>query len=267
MPEEIILQSQGDEGSKDPVGEAQATELESGKGEGSETEEEIAAAAEAAKKKEGEVEAKPPTDAELLALQVSENQELRTLLRDGKRSVDALSERVTLSEAALEKAGLVTEEEKNAAVEQQATFNARQKDLEVLLEMTRLNPKFEDVDAVVSQGNFDATIDLMAAEYAAKNNTSVNESVAAVESWVWSLTNPYRFMYDKIKKMHPSFKVDAQGKIIPAEAPRSIQDVHGGSGSDNLTGWTEAKIDGLAEDKLPSVPKDVYAKYLRNELK
>ena len=271
MPEEIILQSQGDEGSKDPVDEAQATELEGGKGEGLETEEEIAAAAEAAKKKEEEEaaagEAKPPTDAELLALQVSENQELRTLLRDGKRSVDALTERVTLSEAALEKAGLVTEEEKNAAVEQQATFDARQKDLEVLLEMTRLNPKFEDVDAVVSQGNFDATIDLMAAEYAAKNGTSVNEAVAAVEGWVWTLTNPYRFMYDKIKEIHPSFKGEEKGKVAPAKAPGSIQDVHGGTGSGDLTGWTAAKIDGLAEDKLPSVPKDVYAKYLRNELK
>ena len=271
MPEEIVLQSQGDEGSKGPVDEAQATELEGGKGEGSGTEEEIAAAAEATKKKEDEAAAgkiKPPTDAELLALQVSENQELRTLLRDGKRSMDALTERVSSSEGALEKAGLITEEEKKAAVEQQTTFDARQKDLEVILEMTRLNSKYEDVDSVVSQGNFDAAIDVMATEYAAKNGVSVNESVVAVEGWVWSLTNPYRFMYDKIKEIHPSFKGTGKGKEPPpAVAPGSVQGVHGGAGSGDLTGWTAAKIDGLPEDKLSTVPKDVYAKYLRNELK
>ena len=266
MPEEIILQSQEDEGSKDPVDEAQATELEGGKGEGSESEEEKeAAAAEAAKKAEEEGE-KPPTAEELLAQRDSENQELRTLLRDGKRSIDALTERVTSSEGALEKAGLITEEEKKAVVEQQTTFDARQESLEVILEMTRLNSKYEDVDSVVSQGNFDAAIDIMATEYAAKNGVSVNESVVAVEGWVWSLTNPYRFMYDKIKEIHPSFKAKEK-TAPPAAAPGSVQGVHGGAGSGDLTGWTSAKIDGLPEDKLSSVPKDVYAKYLRNELK
>ena len=271
MPEEIVLQPQGDEGSKAPEGEAQVTELEGDKGEGSETEEEKAAAAEAAeaakKKEEDEEAAKAPTDAELLANQISENQELRTLLRDGKRSMDALTERVTSSEAALEKAGLVTEEEKQAVADQQTTFVARQKELDTILEMTRLNSKYEDVDSVVSQGNFDAAIDSMAAEYAAKNGVSVNEAVGAVEGWVWSLTNPYRFMYDKIKEIHPSFKGKEKAGGAPAEAPGSVQGVHGGAGSGDLTGWTAAKIDGLPEDALASVPKDVYAKYLRNELK
>jgi hypothetical protein len=268
MPEEIVLQPQEDEDSKDPASEAQETELEGGKGEGSETDEE-AAAAEAAKKKEEAADKgeKTPTDTELLASQISENQELRTLLRDGKRSLDALTDRVTTSEAALEKAGLVTEEEKKAVADQQATFTTRQRELDTILEMTRLNPKYEDVDSVVSQGNFDAAIDLMATEYATKNGVSVNEAVTAVEGWVWSLTNPYRFMYEKIKEVHPSFKGTGKGKEPPAKAPGSIQDVHGGAGSGDLTGWTSAKIDGLPEDELTSVPKDVYAKYLRNELK
>ena len=275
MPD-LIVQPQGDEGSKGPEGEAQVTELEGDKGEGSEEEKAAAAAeaaevAEAAKKKEEEdaaaAAAKAPTDKELLALQISENQELRTLLRDGKRSVDALTERVTSSEAALEKAGLVTEEEKQAVADQQTTFTARQRELDTILEMTRLNSKYEDVDSVVSQGNFDAAIDSMAAEYATKNGVSVNEAVAAVEGWVWSLTNPYRFMYNKIKEIHPSFKGKEKAGGAPAEAPGSVQGVHGGAGSGDLTGWTAAKIDGLPEDALASVPKDVYAKYLRNELK
>ncbi|MBE9592720.1 MAG: hypothetical protein IMF19_04500 [Proteobacteria bacterium] len=269
MPEEIIVQPQGDEGSKGSVGEAQETELEDDKGEGSEEEKAAAvAAAEAAKKKEEEeAAAKAPTDKELLDAQISENQELRTLLRDGKRSLDALTDRVTTSETALEKAGLVTEEEKKAVADQQSAFTAREGQLETILEMTRLNPKFEDVDTVVSQGNFDAAIDLMATEYATKNGVSVSEAVVAVESWVWSLINPYRFMYEKIKEAHPSFKGKKQGKEAPPEIPGSVQGVHGGAGNVDLTGWTAAKIDGLPEDELASVPKDVYAKYLRNELK
>ena len=266
MPEEIVLQSQGDEGSKDPVDEGQGTDLKGGEGEGSE--EEKAAAAEAAKKAEEEG-AKPSTVEELLAQKESENQELRTLLRDGKRSTDALTERMAASEAALEKAGLVSEEEKKAAADQQIAFSAREKDLEVILEVTRLNSKYEDVDTVVSQGNFDQAIELMANAYAVKNGIPRNDAVEAVEGWVWSLTNPYRFMYDKIKEIHPGFKGKGKdGKQdLPPDAPGSIQDVHGGSGSGDLTGWTAAKIDGLPEDQLRSVPKDVYAKYLRNELK
>jgi hypothetical protein len=267
MPEEIILQPQEDEGSKGPVDEAQVTELKGGKGEGSETEEEIAAAAAEAAKKVEEEGAKPLTAEELLAQRDSENNELRTLLRDGKRTTDALTERMAASEAALEKAGLVSEEEKKAAADQRIAFSAREKDLEVILEVTRLNSKYEDVDTVVSQGNFDQAIESMANEYAVKNGVPRSDAVEAVEGWVWSLTNPYRFMYDKIKEIHPSFTGKGKGKGDPAEAPGSLQGVHGGTGGDDLTGWTSAKIDGLPEDKLSTVPKDVYAKYLRNELK
>jgi hypothetical protein len=76
-------------------------------------------------------------------------------------------------------------------------------------------------------------------------------------------------MYGKIKEVHPSFKgaAEGKGKGAPVVAPGSVQGVHGGTGSADLTGWTAAKIDGLPEDELTSVPKDVYAKYLRNELK
>lgn len=269
MSEAIVLQPQGDEGSEGSAGEGQATDLEGGKGEGSE--EEIAAAAEAAKKAEEDA-AKAPTPEELIALKDSENQELRTLLRDGKRSMEALTERMVASEAALDKAGLVSDEEKKAAADQQASFQAREKELDFILEATRLNAKYEDVDTVVSQGNFDATIELMANDYALKHGASKGEAVEAVEGWVWSLTNPYRFMYDKIKEIHPSYTSAARGKggdkgELPPGSPGSVQGVHGGSGDSDLTGWTAAKIDGLPEDQLRSVPKDVYAKYLRNELK
>jgi len=258
--EEIVLKSQGDEGSKGSVGEGQETDLKGEEGEGADTK-----AGEVKEEEKAEEEAAPTTE-ELLALSKSENLELRTLLRDGKKSVDDLTLRIEASEAALDKAGLITEEEKQAAADQQTEFNVRKRELDNILEATRLSNKYEDVDVVVSQGNFDWIIDAMASDYAMKNNLSKDASVEAVESWVWTLTNPYRFMYEKVKELHPDYKGKKERELPPA-SPGSLQDLHGGTGAGDLTGWTSAKIDAMPEEKLDTVPKDVYAKYLRNELK
>ena len=258
MPD-IEMKSQEDVTPKDPVDKDQEADLkvDEGEGEGAQVD---------AGKKEGEVEA--PTVEEILAQRESENKELRVLLRDGKRATDELTQRIEASEAALDKAGLITEEEKQAAADQQTGFDARKRELDNILESTRLSRKYEDVDTVVSQANFDSVIDVMAGEYAVKNGVSQEAAVEAVEGWVWSLTNPYRFMYEKIKEVHPSYNKGGEGKEkLPSNAPGSIQDVHGGAGSADLTGWTAAKIDGLPEDKLSTVPGDIYAKYLQNELK
>jgi len=264
--EEIVLKSQGDEGSKDPVDKDQETDLKGEKGD-----KEGTAASEDkgdGDKDEKKEEETAPTADELLAQSQSENTELRTLLRDGKKNVDELTRRIEASEAALDKAGLITEEEKKATADQQVELDARKRELDNILESTRLSRKYEDVDTVVSQGNFDLVIDMMASEHAVKNSLSKEAAVEAVEGWVWTLVNPYRFMYEKIKELHPSYKGNEKGgKELPPKSPGSLQDLHGGTGAGDLTGWTAAKIDALAEDKLSTVPSDVYAKYLRNELK
>lgn len=264
---DLEMRSQEDLTPEEPVDEDQETDLKVDEGEKKDDLDEASEGKEAEGKKEEED--KTPTVEEQLVLRESENKELRVLLRDGKRATDELTRRIEASEAALDKAGLVTEEEKQAAAEQQAGFDTRKRELDNILEATRLSRKYDDVDTVVSQANFDSTVDIMAGEYAVQNGVSQGVAVEAVEGWVWSLTNPYRFMYEKIKETHPSYskvKEDGKGKL-PPNAPGSIQDIHGGAGDTTLTGWTAARIDGLPEDKLDTVPKDIYAKYLRNELK
>jgi len=216
---------------------------------------------------EGEGGDKTPTPEEQLAARDSEIKELRQLLREGKRSMDDLQSRVEGSEAALDKAGMISDEDKNAAAAQQKVVENREQELDMILEMTRLNPKYEDVDKVVSQTNFDDMIEAMSKDYAVQAGIGPREAVVEVEGWVWSMVNPYRYMYEQIKQHHPTFvKGAAAGQQTPANAPSSIQGMEGGAGS-NLVGWSAAKIDALPEDELDKVPRDIYNKYLRNELK
>jgi hypothetical protein len=265
---ELELTPQGTDDSKDTEGEDQEIDLIGKKGENSEgTSGEDTEESASGEKGEGEgegVEEVAPNVEEILAARDSEIQELRQLLRENKRAMTALKTRVDGSDAALDKAGLLSDEDKAATLEQQKALAVRERELDTILEMTRLNPKYEDVDKVVSQSNFDDMVEAMSKEYATNNRVSNSEAIAAVEGWIWSMTNPYRYMYDLIKKNHPSFASTVTKK--PAEAPSSIQGISGGTGAGSV-GWTAAKIDNLPEDELSKVPADIYAKYLRNDLK
>ena len=210
---------------------------------------------------------KEPGLEEQLAARDAEIQELRQLLRENKRVMDELSSRVEGSEKILDKAGILSEEDKKAQKEQDALVKQREKELDTVLEMMRLNPKYEDVDSVVSQSNFDDMIEAMAKDYAERNGVSIREASADVEAWVWSLTNPYRYMYDLIKKHHPSFqKAEGGKKKKAADAPASLQNLDGGAGGGDV-GWTASKIDNLPEEELSKVPREIYSKYLAGELK
>ena len=191
-----------------------------------------------------------------------EIQELRSLLRENRQELNGLHETVNGSIEAMDKAGIIPEEDKNATKQEEALVAQREHELDILLEMTRLNPKFEDVDTVVSQGNFDKAIDVLAKDYSRVNAVSMNEATQAVEGWVWSKTNPYTYMYNYIKKMDTS---SGAAKVKPAKAPGSIENLSGGSNEGGA--WTAAKIDNLPEDQLSKVPKDIYDAYLKNELK
>ena len=214
----------------------------------------------------GSEDGKPSKDSNdgqaLLDARDHEIQELRSLLRENRQEINGLHETVTGSIEAMDKAGIIPEEDKNATKQEEALVAQREHELDVLLEMTRLNPKFEDVDTVVSQGNFDKAVDVLAKDYSRVNAVSMNEATQAVEGWVWSKTNPYTYMYNYIKKIEAS---SGAAKVKPAKAPGSIENLSGGSGGDG--NWTAAKIDNLPEDELSKVPKDIYNSYLKNELK
>ena len=222
--------------------------------------------------KEGDEPQGEPSVEELLAQRDAEVRELRALLREQKREMTELRMQMQGTSKALKEAGVLDEgeedEEQKKLLQRQEALRAQQ--LETMLEMMRLSPKYEDVDEVVSQEHFDDMVEAMAEVYAERTGVSKGEAVMAVEDWIWSQPNPYKLMYTQIKQYHPDYakqppKGDGEPKG-PAKAPSSLQAMAGGGGAD-AAGWTAAKIDALPEDELDKVPRDVYALYLQGKLK
>jgi hypothetical protein len=147
--------------------------------------------------------------------------------------------------------------------------------LETLLETMEMNPKYEDVRAVCSQANFDDIFEAIGDSVAAKEGKDSTIAALEAEFAVWKMANPYKYMYDLIKKYHPKYagrQPAAKGAAKagdtkpkePAKAPTSLASVPGKSASAGA--WTAARIDELPEDELDQVPADVYDKYLRGAL-
>lgn len=142
--------------------------------------------------------------------------------------------------------------------------------LDILLETMEQNEKYKDIRDVCSRGNFDDIFEVIAQD-ATKAGGDFDEALLEVELNVWSKSNPYRYMYDLIKKYHPAYTKEAKGdgdkdkdKKTPAKAPGTIVDKGGDS---NLkSGWTAKRIDDLSEDELDQVPQDVYKKYMLGNL-
>jgi len=225
--------------------------------------------------KKGDEPQGEPSVEELLAQRDAEVRELRALLREQKREMTELRMQMQGTSKALKEAGVLDEgeedEEQKRLLQRQEALRAQQ--LETMLEMMRLNPKYEDVDEVVSQEHFDDMVEAMAEVYAERTGVSKGEAVMAVEDWIWSQPNPYKLMYTQIKQYHPDYAKQDKGSgpkgrepKEPAKAPSSIQGMAGGGGAD-AAGWTAAKIDALPEDELDKVPRDVYALYLQGKLR
>ena len=144
--------------------------------------------------------------------------------------------------------------------------------LDVLLEAMEQNAKYEDIREVCSRENFDDIFEVIATD-ATKSGGNFDETLLEVELNIWSKANPYKYMYDLIKKYHPSYTTkegaagpgDKKGKTpVKAKAPGTIADKGGDS---NLkSGWTAKRIDDLPEDELHTVPREIYDKYMRDEL-
>ena len=238
-----------------------------------------------AKEKEGEGEAEEPDVVKVLQEEVKD---LRQMVRTSKREL-------TITQAKLERLGekpardedededegegkkegkekeesLSTIEELQGAIAHiGATKGAS---LDILLETMEQNSKYEDIREVCSRGNFDDIFEVIAAE-ATKDGGNLDETLLEVELNVWNKTNPYKYMYDLIKKYHPSYVTkegaaepgDKKKDKTPVKAPGTIADK---SGDSNLkSGWTAKRIDNMPEDELHTIPKDVYAKYMKDEL-
>jgi hypothetical protein len=208
--------------------------------------------------------------------------QLRALLREQNRRLRELQGKVEKSTEELKEKGYIEEPtpEESAEVEQLSSTRAAL--LETVLETMRINPKFEDVDSVVTQHRFDDMIEGYAYAVAKQQGGSAEDYIDAVAAKVWAMPNPYRYMYENIKKYHPDFaskeeevKPDVTAAPAPASEPRKPKPHTAPATISNLpassetaaSGWTSARIDSMPEEELGKVPKDVYQRYLSGDLK
>ena len=263
-PETETTETEGETEEATPATEEEV--VEETEEEVEETEEETTVEEQPEEKEEEEPAADTSQDeiTQLRALLRKQNQELRKLKSQSEKTQRSLKEQGVLEEP--------TEEE---AAEIQRANAAKMAQLENILEVMRLNPKYEDVDSVVTQNRFDDMVEGFAGVIAKEQGGSPDNYIDAVNQKIWSMPNPYRFMYEKIKENHPDFAQKEEEKEEPApkkapkpstKTPTSVSNFAAGD-SDTAKGWTAARIDALPEEELSKVPRDVYEKYLQGILK
>ena len=277
------------------------------------TEEETAAATAAAAKtaEEEKVAADEKAAADALAAKTTDqsveeqNKELRQILRAQKRDISVLQSKLSRVEKRTavvpKKAGeagetdmfgdpvepaaddgkVVAEELSDIEIAQNnlaVIAQVKEPFLETLLETMTMNPKYSDITEVCSQSNFNDIFDAVGKAVADKEGKDSSLAALEAEIAVWKMANPYKYMYDLIKKYHPSYsgkveKVEteeekitkvaaaAAAKVKKVEAPDSLANVDG-KGAPAQGAWTAARIDDMEEMDLHTVPPEIYQKYL-----
>ena len=202
----------------------------------------------------------------------AEIQLLRQITREQKKELITLRDSIDQQTKVLKDKGILTEEDTKGTEEEKATLSARQGQLEFLAETMRVNPRYEDLDDVVSQEHFDDYVEAVAKAYVDKNGGNFDKILRDVETRVWMMPNPYKFLYGEIKSYHPAYRkaegkdvATPDGKVKDIKVASSLSDIPGASIGKG--GWSSAKIDALDESELGKVPPDVYDKYLKGELK
>lgn len=268
----------------DSGGEDKGSE-ENGENGGEKTEKEKAAEEEAAAKAASEAAA------------AEDSQELKNLLRQATQKNEILEARLGRLEKGQEKrlAAEADEEDEDgnkkgredvelSAVEVLSNDIAtvqkdRSESFNLMLEIMEESESFKDVKSVCSQANFNDIVGAVAEDVARKNGISATEAFLTVELNIWQQPNPFKYMYGLVKKYHPSYVESNGGKKeeekggekgeksvsdTTKNAPGSVAGMGGGSA--NKAGWTAAKIDALSEEDISKVPKDIYEKYMNEEL-
>ena len=201
--------------------------------------------------------------------------QLRALLRAQNQKLRELERQSQATQKDLQEKGLLEEPDEDEVRKASEASQLRASQLETVLEVMRLNPKYEDVDQIVTQSRFDDMVEGFAFAISQDKGGKAEDYVDAVAAKVWGMTNPYRYMYDKIKEFHPDFKeqeapikpaAPAKVEPKPKEAPPTISKLTAGD-ADTQSGWTSARIDAMPEEDLGKVPRDIYEKYLSGVLK
>jgi len=220
-----------------------------------------------------------------------EVRDLRQLLRGNKRDMAAMKGKLERLEKGqspvVDDEGNVIEPEPTKIEELQDTMVALREvkgpALDTLVEAMSFTEPYSDITEVCTREHFDDILEAISEQVASEQRRDVNEVLLEAELSVWSLPNPYKYMYKLIKEYHPKYATpeddgekpsekDTGGEPKtpkpkePAKAPGSIANLGGGSGGVKTSGWTADRIDKMDEDELGKVPAEIYQKYLSGEL-
>ncbi len=221
-----------------------------------------------------------------------EVRDLRTMLRSSKRDMAAMKGKLEKLEKGqppvVDDDGNVIEPEPTKIEELQQTMvtlrEMKGPSLDTLVEAMSFTEPYKDITEVCTRENFDDILEAISEQVATEQRRDVNEVLLEAELSVWSLPNPYKYMYKLIKEYHPKYaepegdgekpsEKDTGGEPKtpkpkePPKAPGSIANLGGGgSGGVKASGWSAERIDNMEEDELNKVPAEIYQKYLRGEL-
>lgn len=220
-----------------------------------------------------------------------EVRDLRQMLRTSKRDMAAMKGKLERLEKGqsptVDDEGNVIEPEPTKLEELQQTMVALREvkgpALDTLVEAMSFTEPYKDITDVCTRENFDDILEAISEQVASEQRRDVNEVLLEAELSVWSLPNPYKYMYKLIKEYHPKYaepegdgekpsEKETGGEPItpkpkePVKAPGSIANLGGGSGGAKTSGWSADRIDKMDEDELEKVPAEIYQKYLRGEL-
>lgn len=207
--------------------------------------------------------------------------ELRGLLRELRN--DNISLKTRLAAAERVQQGDIGTEGKDVdmselEVYQSKLSEAAGRDFSNILAVMEVNPKYEDLNEVCSKNNFEDIFETVAKYNATENGTDFNVELVKIRAEIWSMANPYKYMYETIKQYHPKYQQKEEVKKVAANttakdvlakktvvtAPSSVANM--GGGDETKGGWTAEKIDSMPESELHKVPKETYTKWLRGEL-
>lgn len=207
------------------------------------------------------------TEQDDLAEQVAS---LRTLVREQAAVIEKLAGQSDKVTSALTSSGTIDANDLLPAEDEEpGVTEERYEALTLLAETMRINPKFPDFDEVCTQTNFEKTVEALARTIQQDEGGTLTNAMNRVNTYIWNLPNPYKYVYDLLKEHHPKYKTSGKEEtVVPKEkpkAPPSLAKVAGGSPA-GKEGWSAAKIDALSEDQLHTVPAAVYEKYMQGLL-
>lgn len=224
-------------------------------GEEGETAEEIAAreakeAEEAAKKAEG------LTTEEELRLEVSELKERNTTLDQSLRNME---NKFNKYDKVLREANLLEEVDEDQQREIDRAVAGRKVFLDQMWETMAMNPKYEDIDQVVTSHNKQLVISAYA-EQVVEDDPSIDMSTAeiAVKQSIEELTNPHKFYYEQIKVIESGSGEEGKKEEKKEEISKKAAELKETPGSVNNMGgaskgagnWTMSKLDDMEEEDM-----------------